>query len=204
MIEKRTAKSKKKAEIIKEGLALFLQKGYSNVLIDEIAMRSGVTKKTLYNHFDSKKVLFSECMNTFIEDFEKGAHEILSCKHSVLMDKIEAYLDFIGRKLNGASTIFWKNLKDEVPDIWSEMVNKRQKMLLGHLSQMTRLAVVSNEIKDDGLAEMAIVMYISAMEKMNDAEYMSRFPVEIQRSLPSDISERASKALTLVFDGLVV
>ncbi len=42
--------------------ALFRQRGYSRVTMDDIAASSGLTKRTLYNHFESKDRLLAEVL----------------------------------------------------------------------------------------------------------------------------------------------
>jgi len=43
------------ARVLEVAQALFLKKGYSNVTTDNIAFEAGITKKTLYRYFISKK-----------------------------------------------------------------------------------------------------------------------------------------------------
>ncbi|WP_062153276.1 TetR/AcrR family transcriptional regulator [Beggiatoa leptomitoformis] len=59
-----TLTQKKKQAIVDAAAALFLNKGYGNVSMDEIAAQAGVSKRTVYNHFPSKEVLFSEIVRT--------------------------------------------------------------------------------------------------------------------------------------------
>lgn len=195
--------SKKKERIIEEALKLFLKGGYTSVLVDEIAANANISKKTLYNHFNNKMELLKVCVQKFIRDYENGAQEILEGHYSSVMEKLESYLRFIGKSFSGAYLLLWTDLKHEVPDIWSEMVHQRQKVLIDHLSVLTQHAIATGQIKDNGLAEIAIVMYISSMEQMNDSDYVSRFPNQIQAALPANIAGRAEKALTLLFNELL-
>lgn len=51
-------KEKKKATFIAAAQALFLQKGFDNTSIEEVAQEAGLTKRTLYQYFLSKEDLF--------------------------------------------------------------------------------------------------------------------------------------------------
>lgn len=58
-----------KEDIIKNALDLFLAKrSCKNVTMDEIASELGISKRTLYEHFDNKKKLVLECMNFRTDD----------------------------------------------------------------------------------------------------------------------------------------
>ncbi|MBV5350315.1 helix-turn-helix transcriptional regulator, partial [bacterium] len=44
--------------ILQDGWELFQQKGYRGVSVDEICLRCGITKPTLYYYFKDKENLF--------------------------------------------------------------------------------------------------------------------------------------------------
>ena len=46
-----------KEHIIQQSLSLFLKKGVKQVNMDEVATNLGISKKTLYVHFDNKQDL---------------------------------------------------------------------------------------------------------------------------------------------------
>jgi AcrR family transcriptional regulator len=50
----RTPSAETKSRILTTAYNLFYQKGFARVSVDAIAAAAGVTKRTLYNHFDSK------------------------------------------------------------------------------------------------------------------------------------------------------
>lgn len=49
---------RKKRQILNGARQIFLQNGYAETSMEEIAIQAGVSKGTLYNHFDSKDDLF--------------------------------------------------------------------------------------------------------------------------------------------------
>lgn len=51
---------KKREDILDAASRLFLDKGYGNVSMDEVAQKANVSKRTVYNHFASKEILFGE------------------------------------------------------------------------------------------------------------------------------------------------
>lgn len=73
-------KEKKKAAFIAAAEALFLQKGFENTSIDEVAKEAGLTKRTLYQYFNSKEDLFfaialigaKQLFSTFEEAMSRG------------------------------------------------------------------------------------------------------------------------------------
>ncbi|WP_299818602.1 TetR/AcrR family transcriptional regulator [uncultured Roseibium sp.] len=66
---------RKKKQIIEAAIAEFQEKGYAGTSMDRISERAQVSKRTVYNHFESKEVLFHE-INQFLVDQVNSALEI--------------------------------------------------------------------------------------------------------------------------------
>jgi len=55
----------KKKQIVQAAIAEFQEKGYAGASMDRISERAQVSKRTVYNHFESKEILFkgiSQCL----------------------------------------------------------------------------------------------------------------------------------------------
>ena len=61
----------KKEQIVQSARELFHQFGFKKVSMDEIAQKSGVTKKTIYMYFDSKEDLLKYFIQEEIQNMEK-------------------------------------------------------------------------------------------------------------------------------------
>lgn len=59
----RPKSEEKKQQIFKAAVDLFLDKGFDGTSMDEVAERAGVSKQTVYSHFNSKEDLFSHCIS---------------------------------------------------------------------------------------------------------------------------------------------
>ncbi len=57
----RPKSEEKKQQIYRAATQLFLEKGY-DVSMDEVAERAGVSKQTVYSHFNNKEKLFCACV----------------------------------------------------------------------------------------------------------------------------------------------
>ena len=61
----------KKEEVINSARELFITYGYKKVSMDEIAKKSGVTKKTIYSYFKDKNELIKYFLYEEIEKMKK-------------------------------------------------------------------------------------------------------------------------------------
>ncbi|WP_305988246.1 TetR/AcrR family transcriptional regulator [Roseibium sp. MMSF_3544] len=65
----------KKKQIIEAAIAEFQEKGYAGASMDRISERAQVSKRTVYNHFESKDVLF-KAINQCLADQINSALEL--------------------------------------------------------------------------------------------------------------------------------
>jgi AcrR family transcriptional regulator len=90
-------KVQKKAAFIDAAERLFIQKGFENTSIDEVAKEAGLTKRTLYQYFNSKEDLFYAVTVEGARQLYSSFSEAISKGNSAL-EKIrltnQAYLHF--------------------------------------------------------------------------------------------------------------
>lgn len=60
--------SKKHNDIIQGAIQVFIDKGYELASMDEIAVASNVSKRTIYNHFENKELLFESVVRHFLKE----------------------------------------------------------------------------------------------------------------------------------------
>lgn len=58
--------SRKREAILDGAVKVFIEKGYDVSSMDEIADTAGVSKRTVYNHFESKEALFRSVVEDFV------------------------------------------------------------------------------------------------------------------------------------------
>ncbi len=68
MTDKKRSTSKKRASILDAAARAFMQDGYNNASMDQIAEMAGASKRTVYNHFPSKEELFKAVLAQFMAE----------------------------------------------------------------------------------------------------------------------------------------
>ena len=64
-------KSKKRAAIISGAEDVFITMGFKDASMDKIAEKAGISKKTVYNHFQNKENLFEVIVDGLLEQRQK-------------------------------------------------------------------------------------------------------------------------------------
>lgn len=105
----------RKEKYAAKAMEVFRQSGL-HITIDELAEKSGVTKKTLYNHFESKEGLLKYCLQTFVSDLEKK----IAIMDSGEVDAINGFISGIygmGEVFRSLSPVFFGDLKKMFPEL---------------------------------------------------------------------------------------
>jgi AcrR family transcriptional regulator len=66
----RSLSSEKNASILDGAMQVFLEQGYAGTTMDRIAAAAGVSKPTIYNHFQDKEDLFNSLMEKLVREKE--------------------------------------------------------------------------------------------------------------------------------------
>jgi len=83
---------KKRENILKVSLKLFMEKGFNQTSIEEITKLAGISKGSFYTYFKSKEDLLENIIESLIGNVEKEFFKIVSIKKKNPVDYIESFL----------------------------------------------------------------------------------------------------------------
>jgi len=89
----------KQAAILEAAFEIFSEKGFSATKLDEVALRAGVAKGTLYLYFDSKAELFKKVVETSIIINIEPLEKMLEGHQGPIFPVLEKVFEFVGEKL---------------------------------------------------------------------------------------------------------
>ncbi len=82
--------SKKRLSILDGAVHVFIENGYDASSMDRIAEQAGVSKRTVYNHFASKEILFQEIITGFLA--ERDGRKPIQYTHDIpLKDQLRRF-----------------------------------------------------------------------------------------------------------------
>ena len=91
--------------ILKSAQKLFFEKGYSLVRMDDIAAYMGISKKTIYNHFQNKQEIYSRVIWDYAETTLKELETIVDDESCPYMEKVAHVLLFCKDRLRFTANI---------------------------------------------------------------------------------------------------
>lgn len=135
---------KHRRDILLAGAYLFRRKSFLGTTLDDIALKVGINKATIYYYFENKEQILYEIMSKALDELIKGARTIVSTDASP-MEKMESLVKLhlkVGTdssSLAGVSQFERKNLspkllklynatRDEYEQIYRELLNEGMAM----------------------------------------------------------------------------
>ena len=89
---RRRRKEARPAELTAAALDLFVEKGFAATRLDDVAIRAGVSKGTLYLYFDSKEALFKAVVEEGIVPFLVAAEQKTAEHDGATIDLLRSLL----------------------------------------------------------------------------------------------------------------
>jgi len=91
-----------RTKIMQSALELFRQYGFKSVTMDDVAHRAGISKKTLYQHFDNKNAIVGDTMLYYKEDMRCQCDAMMASAGNAVeaFVKIKVHFDKVYKEIN--------------------------------------------------------------------------------------------------------
>lgn len=112
----RLPRDERRAQLLTAALEVFTLSGYHAASMDEIAVRAGVSKPVLYQHFPSKLDLYLAVLDTHIDSLVFAIQKAIastSDNSNRVRRTIQAYFDFIDDKGGAFRLLFESDMSIE-------------------------------------------------------------------------------------------
>ncbi len=154
-----------KERIIQAAQKEFMQFGYTKVTVDEVAKVAGVSKKTIYQYFNSKEDIF---------------WEVMKCRKSEKMDMFQDIydldIDFLekmrligyrnAKDLTNAPITFLKDLKRNAPELSIKIEELRRDSIVKVFEDFYTRGLKENYFRKDIPIKIVSEMYYAMMNHM--------------------------------------
>jgi len=107
-VRKRLSAEERRAKIIKAAIATFARRGYDAARMEDIAVRAGITKPVLYDHFASKQSLFLAVLETIRDGLINRGKAIVrddGDARQKFRRSVDAFLEFVEQAPDAARVL---------------------------------------------------------------------------------------------------
>ncbi|TPE46039.1 TetR/AcrR family transcriptional regulator [Pontibacter mangrovi] len=181
--------------IIAEAKNMFFTRGYSNVLMSDLAKRLGMSKKTIYQYFSGKEELLSVVIRQYGSDIQRTVEQLMSDKQLDFPDKSRQIFSYVGTKLHDVNPAFVLDIKKNAPAAWQLLQRHKTEAAFLRFNTLLDEGYRKGYIRDDAHRTLAVLLYASALETILNPDFTEQVPHNLMQDLP--------RAPGAVFDGLV-
>ena len=108
-------RSERRAQLLEAALGVFVENGYHQAAMDDIAARAGVSKPVLYQHFPGKLELYLALVDQHSTELEKLVRDALALEDNKarINTMVNAYFDFVAQEGAAFRLIFESDLAND-------------------------------------------------------------------------------------------
>jgi AcrR family transcriptional regulator len=183
-----------KQRIIEHARDRFFSGGFSKVTIDELAEELGISKKTIYQHFQSKDELIDRVVDGQLSENAAKIDAIVNAPDE-FMEKLYALWIAVGRLACRISGSVLADLRKHRPDLWKRIDDMRKKVMLRNITRMIDEGIARGSVRVDVHKEVIILMYLSSIQGVVNPDVLAESSFSAEEALKS--------ILTVFFEGIL-
>ncbi|MDC1068213.1 TetR/AcrR family transcriptional regulator [Candidatus Kapabacteria bacterium] len=175
-----------KDNILNKACDKFLKDGYSNVNMDDISRELGISKKTLYDHFESKKGLFQSCANKIVTKHVEQAKTLQERMTKDgdfhFLDEMINLWDLIAEHITVFKPRFIEDIKRYSPESW-EICGENDENKRKFFNKIFDLGKQKGFIRKNINRNVFFMMYVNSIHSVIKLEVLSELSLNSKQAL---------------------
>ena len=155
--------------IIEKAAEMYLTLGFKSVTMDDIASEMGISKKTIYHHFENKNDLVEAVTLYLFETISCGIDEIMTLDKNPI-EELFVIKDFVMKNLKNESTSPIYQLQKYYPQIHKTLMSRQFEKMGECVIENLRKGIEQKLFRNDINLELIGRFYFSGMTSIKDAE----------------------------------
>jgi len=174
-----------KEKIIETAKESFLKYGFKKTTVDEISFKAGISKKTLYKIFPTKKDILLEIVSEIQNHIMRESKRILNLQENAVF-KLFLISRVVGNQIRNVSNDWVNDIKNYHKDIWEQIEIFRRNIVAKNFSKLLKQGKKEGLIIDYPEA-VVINLLLSSAESVTDNEFILNNDVSIQAALRASL-----------------
>ena len=183
-----------KERIIGEAWERFIKYGYSKLIIDELAAELGISKKTIYKFFPSKKDLVKALIVDRLTEAEAVVRGIVQNDRLEYVEKLKSLVGHIGGVVSQMGSIP-QDIQKNAPEIWPEIDEIRERLIVNNIRNLLQEGIERGIIKNDIDREIVVLIFINCIRTIVNPGVLSE--------LSSSMKETFETIIKVIFNGIL-
>lgn len=153
--------------ILNEAMTLIRKHGIRFVTMDLIAENLGISKKTIYVHFENKKKMISKVVEKRLAEQEKVFEQIDKNAKNII-ETMVMVMNYGAIKFDEVNPLAFEELKRFYPDIFVVVKNSRREINYQNTIKMIEIGKQDDLFRKDVNSDIASKLFLAQMELMMD------------------------------------
>ena len=148
-------------KILERAYQLFVKKGIRNVTMDELAQSLGMSKRTIYEHFNDKKTLVYESVSRSVSKIEADADVIINNADNIIQG-ITQVLMFAKTTFMSVIPFYFLDMKRYFPEAF-ELLEQRRTIRKGDVTYILIIRGIKEGLFRENINVRLIVFFVSGI-----------------------------------------
>lgn len=167
----------RRGQILRAASEAFLKHGYRGVSMDDLAADLAISKRTLYEHFETKEALLQASVDRFMEGLERAGDRIVSDESLSLEERVESMGTTVAAHLQHVDRRFVEDMERAAPRVARRIRERRRKSMHAYMEQLITKGQRRGVFRDDVPAEVVIEMLVACTDQLATADALRRLPL---------------------------
>ncbi len=167
-----------KQKILEKATDMFLNYGFKSVTMDDIANKMGISKKTIYAHYENKTKLVVESTNNLFELISSGIDQICSMEKNPI-DELYEIKKFVMMNLKNEKSSPQYQLQKYYPKVHNVLRNKHFEVMKECVVRNVEKGIALGIYRENLNIEFVARIYFSGVHSIKDQQFfpLEQFPV---------------------------
>ena len=184
-----------RARILLHARTRFFGRGYGAFTMDDLAADAGISKKTLYVHFRSKRALCRELINQTAAQIRREADLVMRDPRLTFLEKLRGFVQGMMERFSRIGPDVLPELARLAPDLHRHIERVRAETIPYVFGRIIEEGQIAGVVRDDISPVFAAEFHLHAIQGL-------MHPATLQR-LKLTPPETFDHALRLLFGGLL-
>jgi AcrR family transcriptional regulator len=185
-----------RARIVEVTRDRFFAYGYSSVTTSDIASELGISKKTLYRYFPSKRQLLREVVMATAQEIELQVRGIVLDSELEFAEKLRRFLEIISSRISRIGQPLVRDLRRSAPEVWKELESFRRESVFNRFRGLLEAGIAEGRIRRDIDLDLLMLIFVSIVDGVIN--------VDVAVRVSHSMIELADAALKVFLEGALV
>ena len=160
-----------------------LHQGYRHMSVDELAQAAGISKRTLYDLFPSKRDIATQAIDLIIRQNQSAVEKCLQ-ESLQPVDRLRSLFVFVSQQLSRPERVFFEDLQRALPSVWSRFEETRRSIIL-NLELLIAEGTEQGAFRTGCHPRIVVLAFLGAIESVGSLEVLARSPFSAQEAIES-------------------